>query len=63
VVRHLRVFGFEGLFVGGYGLNTPNIFPVCHSACVGLIATQAYSASAELPFNLVLVAIHEAEQG
>lgn len=63
VVRQLREFGYEGLIVGGNGLNTPNIFPVCQSACEGLIATQAYSASAELPINLELVAIHEAEQG
>jgi len=62
VVRQLREFGYEGLIVGGNGLNTPNIFPVCQAACEGLIATQAYSASAELPINLELVAIHEAEQ-
>lgn len=63
VVRQLREFGYEGLIVGGNGLNTPNIFPVCQAACDGLIATQAYSADADLEINRELLAIYQEEQG
>lgn len=43
LVRQLRELGYEGLIVGGNGLNTTNIFPVCGRHCDGVLIAQAYS--------------------
>ncbi|TDE87534.1 ABC transporter substrate-binding protein [Deinococcus sp. S9] len=43
LVKQLRQLGYKGLIVGGNGLNTSNIFPVCQQYCDGVIIAQAYS--------------------
>ncbi|OGR39787.1 MAG: branched-chain amino acid ABC transporter substrate-binding protein [Desulfovibrionales bacterium GWA2_65_9] len=51
LVKQLRQFGYKGLIVGGNGLNSPNMFPVCGSLCEGILVAQAYSPMAETPVN------------
>jgi branched-chain amino acid transport system substrate-binding protein len=43
LVRQMRELGYKGLIVGGNGLNTSNILPVCKAFCDGLLIAQAYS--------------------
>ncbi len=43
LVRQLRELGYQGLIIGGNGLNTSNIFPVCKQLCDGLLIAQAYN--------------------
>ncbi len=47
LVRQLRELGYKGLIIGGNGLNTSNLFPVCKALCDGVLIAQAYSP--ELP--------------
>ncbi len=43
LVRQLRELGYKGLIVGGNGLNTSNLLPVCKAFCDGVLIAQAYS--------------------
>jgi branched-chain amino acid transport system substrate-binding protein len=43
LVRQLRELGYRGLIIGGNGLNTSNLFPVCKALCDGVLIAQAYS--------------------
>ena len=43
LVRQLRELGYKGLIIGGNGLNTPNVYPVCKALCDGVLVAQAYS--------------------
>jgi branched-chain amino acid transport system substrate-binding protein len=43
VVKQLRERGYKGLIIGGNGLNTTNIFPICKMQCDGLLIAQVYS--------------------
>jgi branched-chain amino acid transport system substrate-binding protein len=43
LVKQLRDLGFKGQIIGGNGLNTANIFPVCGAQCDGILIAQAYS--------------------
>ena len=43
LVRQLRELGYKGLIIGGNGLNTSNMFPVCAQLCDGVIVAQAYN--------------------
>ncbi|WP_193196772.1 ABC transporter substrate-binding protein [Nostoc sp. MG11] len=43
LVRQLRELGYTGLIVGGNGMNTSNILPVCKALCDGVLIAQAYS--------------------
>lgn len=43
LVKQLRQLGYNGLIIGGNGLNTANIFPVCQKFCDGILIAQAYS--------------------
>ncbi|HEY0735207.1 MAG TPA: ABC transporter substrate-binding protein [Herpetosiphonaceae bacterium] len=43
LVKQLRDLGFQGQIIGGNGLNTTNIFPVCGKQCDGILIAQAYS--------------------
>ncbi|MBD2137004.1 ABC transporter substrate-binding protein [Anabaena sp. FACHB-1237] len=43
LVRQLRELGYKGLIIGGNGLNTSNVLPICKAFCDGLIIAQAYS--------------------
>jgi branched-chain amino acid transport system substrate-binding protein len=52
LVKQLRQLGYKGPIIGGNGLNTANIFPVCGQYCEGIIIAQAYSPSAD-PKNAI----------
>ena len=43
LIRQLRELGYKGLIIGGNGLNTSNVFPVCKALCDGVLIAQAYS--------------------
>jgi branched-chain amino acid transport system substrate-binding protein len=43
LVRQLRELGYKNLIIGGNGLNTSNILPVCKALCDGILIAQAYS--------------------
>jgi branched-chain amino acid transport system substrate-binding protein len=55
LVRQLRELGYQGLIIGGNGLNTANIFPVCGELCDGIIIAQAYSPELESEVNAAFV--------
>lgn len=63
LVRQLREFGYEGLIVGGNGLSTINIFPICQNYCEGLIVAQAYNYSADTKANNAFRKLYNTEQG
>lgn len=62
LVKQLRELGYTGLIVGGNGLNTANLFPVCQAACEGIIVAQAYSYQADTEINKQFVEAYKAEQ-
>ena len=43
LVKQLRQLGYAGPIVGGNGLNSPNMFPVCGALCADILVAQAYS--------------------
>lgn len=51
LVKQLRELGYENLIIGGNGLNTSNIFPVCQAKCDGVLIAQAYSPELENEIN------------
>jgi len=63
LVRQLREFGYTGLIIGGNGLNTANIYPVCQAQCDGIIIAQAYSYAAESDINKAFRDLYKADQG
>jgi branched-chain amino acid transport system substrate-binding protein len=50
LVKQLRELGYKGLIIGGNGLNTSNLFPVCKAQCNDILIAQAYSP--ELPSEI-----------
>ena len=62
LVKQLRELGYAGLIVGGNGLNTANIFPVCQKFCDGIIIAQAYSFALENDVNKAFRDAYKAEQ-
>jgi len=62
LVKQLRDLGYTGVIVGGNGLNTPNLFPVCKSACDGILVAQAYSYQAESEINTAFRDAFKAKQ-
>lgn len=58
LVKQLRQMGYKGVIVGGNGLNTPNVFPVCGKYCDDILVAQAYSpaTTGQNPVNRALVA-------
>lgn len=56
LVKQLRQLGYKGPIIGGNGLNTVNIFPVCGQYCDGILIAQAYSPSAD-PKNAINTAM------
>ncbi|MHC1713723.1 MAG: ABC transporter substrate-binding protein [Solidesulfovibrio sp.] len=61
LVKQLRQLGYKGLIVGGNGLNSPNMFPVCGALCADILVAQAYSPGAveKNPANKAFVAAFE----
>jgi branched-chain amino acid transport system substrate-binding protein len=62
LVKQLRQLGYKGLIIGGNGLNTSNIFPVCQAQCDGIIIAQAYNPELDNPINQDFVAAYTAEK-
>lgn len=62
LVKQLRELGYTGLIIGGNGLNTANIFPVCQKFCDGIIIAQAYSFAQENEVNKAFREAYKAEQ-
>ncbi len=62
LVKQLRQLGFKGSIIGGNGLNTANIFPVCQAACDGILIAQAYSYEADTDMNKQFRDAYKAEQ-
>jgi branched-chain amino acid transport system substrate-binding protein len=63
LVKQLRELGYTGLIIGGNGLNTANVFPVCQALCDGIIIAQAYSYQADTEINQAFVEAYTAGQG
>jgi branched-chain amino acid transport system substrate-binding protein len=51
LIKQLRELGYQGLIIGGNGLNTSNIFPICQKLCDGTIIAQSYSPELSNPVN------------
>ncbi len=51
LVKQMRELGYQGEIVGGNGLNTSNIFPVCQALCDGILIAQAYSPEYKSEIN------------
>ncbi|AKG22734.1 ABC transporter substrate-binding protein [Calothrix sp. 336/3] len=45
LVKQLRELGYKGTIIGGNGMNTSNVFPICQALCDGILVAQAYSPS------------------
>lgn len=61
LVRQLRELGYQGLMIGGNGLNTSNVFPVCKASCDGVLIAQAYNPSYEGSVNQAFVKAYKAQ--
>ncbi|WP_309572946.1 ABC transporter substrate-binding protein [Deinococcus sp.] len=61
LVKQLRQLGYKGLIIGGNGLNTSNMFPVCQQLCDGVIIAQAYSPAQPSAANQVFVKEYTAQ--
>jgi branched-chain amino acid transport system substrate-binding protein len=51
LVKQLRDLSYKGLIVGGNGLNTTNIIPICKAQCDGILVAQAYSPAYKSKIN------------
>jgi len=63
LINQLRQFGYTGLIIGGNGLNTANVYPVCQAQCDGIIIAQAYSYAADTEINKAFRDIYFEAQG
>ncbi|MEC4849672.1 MAG: ABC transporter substrate-binding protein, partial [Jaaginema sp. PMC 1079.18] len=61
LVKQLRELGYEGLIIGGNGLNTSNVFPVCQDKCDGILIAQAYSPELDNDINQAFREAYKAE--
>lgn len=62
LIRQIRELGYEGLIIGGNGLNSANVFPVCQAFCDGVLVAQAYSVANESEINTLFRDIYTAQQ-
>ncbi len=62
LIKQLRDLGYTGLIIGGNGVNTPNVFPVCQKQCEGVLIAQAYSPELDTAVNKAFVAAYTADQ-
>jgi branched-chain amino acid transport system substrate-binding protein len=63
LVKQLRELGYQGLIIGGNGLNTANLFSVCQAYCDGVLIAQAYSPVLENPINQAFRSAYQKQQG
>lgn len=61
LVKQLRQLGYKGLIIGGNGLNTSNLFPVCQALCDGIMIAQAYSPEHPGATNKAFRAAYQAQ--
>jgi len=61
LIKQLRELGYKGLIIGGNGLNTSNIFPVCQKQCDGVIIAQSYSPELKTPVNQTFRETYQAQ--
>ncbi len=61
LVKQLRELGYKGLIIGGNGLNTSNILPVCKALCDGVLIAQAYSPEKESAVNKTFRELYKAQ--
>lgn len=61
LVKQLRQLGYKGLIIGGNGLNTSNLFPVCQAQCDGVLIAQAYSPEVSNDINKEFRAAYNAQ--
>ncbi|MGB2926395.1 MAG: ABC transporter substrate-binding protein, partial [Limnothrix sp.] len=61
LVKQLRELGYEKTIIGGNGLNTSNIFPVCQAKCDGILIAQAYSPELDNEINTAFREAYVAE--
>lgn len=61
LVKQLRQRNYKGLMIGGNGLNTSNMFPVCQKFCDGVIVAQAYSPAQKSAVNQTFVKEYRAQ--
>jgi branched-chain amino acid transport system substrate-binding protein len=59
LIKQLRELGYKGLIIGGNGMNTSNLFPVCQLNCDGVIIAQAYSPDEVNPINVAFRQAYE----
>ncbi len=62
LIKQLRELGYTGLIIGGNGVNTPNVFPVCQKACDGVLIAQAYNPQLDNEVNKQFVDAYKADQ-
>ena len=61
LVKQLRQLGYDGLIIGGNGLNTSNLFPVCQNQCDGILIAQAYSPEVSNEINKAFREAYQAQ--
>ncbi|MGI8748021.1 MAG: ABC transporter substrate-binding protein [Deinococcus sp.] len=61
LVKQLRQLGYKGTIIGGNGMNTSNILPVCQQYCDGIIIAQAYSPAQPSANNQLFVKEYTAQ--
>ncbi len=59
LVKQLRELDYKNPIIGGNGLNTANLFPVCQQFCNGIFIAQAYSPELENPINQAFRSVYE----
>ncbi len=59
LVKQLRIAGYKGIIIGGNGLNTANMFPVCQQYCDGVLIAQAYSPAAPGALNAAFRTVYK----
>lgn len=63
LVKQLRELGYQGLIIGGNGLNTSNLFPVCQLKCDGVLIAQAYNYELDNEINKAFREAYKTENG
>ncbi len=59
LVKQLRELDYKNPIIGGNGLNTANLFPVCQQFCDGIFIAQAYSPELNNPINQAFRSVYE----
>jgi branched-chain amino acid transport system substrate-binding protein len=62
LVKQLRDLGYKGLIVGGNGVNTAAIFPICKAKCDGILIAQAYSPAYKSKINDEFKSVYKDKQ-